>query len=116
VHAWPLSGAFDKEFLDSMSEQVLETAPLGLGLGADDDRCEAPRPDFVAPTGQAGNLAGEIGIEVTHKVCELFRVADAEQAMVMIRQDDDGHNAHVVDPLGTAEDADDDLVDSRAGA
>ena len=36
--------------------------------------------------------------------------------MVVVRQDDDGRNAHVVDPLSTAEDAEDDLVGGRARA
>ena len=116
MHSRPFSGALNKEFFNTVAEQVLQPIPLGLGLAADHDRGEAPRPDLVAPTDQACDLAGEVRVEVTHEVRELFRVADAEQAMVMIRQDDDGRDAHVVDPLGTAEDAEDDLVDSRAWA
>ena len=36
--------------------------------------------------------------------------------MVVVPEDDHGHNAHVVEALGTTEDAEDDVVDSRARA
>ena len=97
-----------------MTQQVFEPTSLCFGLGADHDRREAPRPDLVAPADQAPDLAGEVGVEVTHEVPELLRVADAEQAMVVVPEDHHGHNAYVVDPLRTAEDTEDDLVGGRA--
>ena len=60
MHSRPFSGALNKEFFNTVAEQVLQPIPLGLGLAADHDRGEAPRPDLVAPADQAPDLAGQV--------------------------------------------------------
>ncbi len=57
----------DKAFLDTVREDVTQPSHLGSFLLADQDGLIAARPDLIVPLGQAYDLTGKVGIEVTHK-------------------------------------------------
>jgi hypothetical protein len=54
----------------------------------DDDRLISPRPDLVGPSGEARNLAGEVGREVPSEFRELLSVVDPRQNMDVVAHHD----------------------------
>jgi hypothetical protein len=67
------------------------------------------------PAGEAGHLAGEITVDVLHEVGEALRIRDLKQEVKMVGQADDGRDADRVEPAGSGEDSDEDLVEPGAG-
>jgi hypothetical protein len=60
------------------------------------------------------DLLGEIAVHVLHEARELQGVVYPQQGMKMIREADQTAAGHSIEPLGSAHDAEDDLVQSRA--
>jgi hypothetical protein len=64
---------------------------------------------------EPADLARDVGVHVAYESSELEGVVDIDQAMVMVRQEDVATTADLVEALGPAEDADEDLVEHPAG-
>jgi hypothetical protein len=99
-----------------MRENVLQSLDLGSGLVADHDRLVPPGPDLVPPADPAPELAGEVGAQVAHEVGELAGVVDVQLQVKVVGGKGERAEADRVHPLGAGQDADDDVVELRAGA
>jgi len=119
MHPGPVPGTLDQPsnaLLHAVSKDVFETSNLGALLLADNDRPEAPGPDFVTPVDEAADLPGQVGVEVAHEVRELLGAVDPQEQVIVIGQEGEGTDLHFVETLGPGQSTDDDLVERRAWA
>lgn len=70
----------------------------------------------IAPVGEPAHLTREVGVEIAHEVRELVGVPDVEQQVIVRGDKYKRADPDVVQPLGSPEDAGDDLVGPRTGA
>jgi hypothetical protein len=110
MYPWPLRGALHKALFGTVSEDVLEAFPLGSLLVADHDRSISPAPELLPPSDETPGFASQVGVDRG----ELGGVIDEEEKVVMISQAYRGDDANGVALLGSAEDAEKDLVELRA--
>jgi len=89
-----------------MREDVLQARHLRLRFIADDDRLIASAPHFVAPPGQATDLTGEIGIEVSHELSKALSVGDGHEKVVVIRHEDKRMNLNGIASSRSRQDTD----------
>jgi len=115
MEARPLPGARHKSFFGTVAEDVLQSRDLRPLLSADEDRLVTPRPDSIAPIDEPAHLPREVGVEIAHEARELVGVVDVEQQVIMGGDKYERADPDVVQPLGSPEDAGDDLVDLPTG-
>jgi hypothetical protein len=116
VHSRPLIHCFHQILFDPVAEHVPESPDLGGFFITHDDCLVAPRPDLVAPADEATDLAGQIRVDVAHEAAELVSVVDVQEEVEVVAGQDVTTNPSRVLPLGSAENANDDLVEYRARA
>ena len=116
MNTWPVPGSLGQFLLDAMPENIFQAGNLGFLFGTDDDRLIAPRPGPVAPVGEPAYLSREVGVEITHEARELAGVPDIEQQVVVGREKYESADRDVIQPLGSPQDSNDDLVELRTGA
>jgi len=116
VDSRPVRDPFDQALLDPVRQGVAQPFDLGGVFVADHDGLVPSRPELLAPADEPPDLAGQVGVDVAHEARELEGVVDIQEEVKM------GGGKHVVAdadrvlPLGPAEDADDDVVERRAGS
>src|SRR4029077_7171120 len=115
VDSRPVLGTRDEPFLAAVREEVSQPCDLGRLFAADHDPLISPRPDLLPPAVEAADLAGEVGVHVRHETRELAGVVHVEQEVVVRREEQVATDADLIEALGPSEDADDDLVELRAG-
>src|SRR6185295_13742695 len=111
VDARPILGPSDESFLAPLGEDVLQALALGSVFMGHQDRVVSPRPEFLAPVGEATGLAGEIGVQVAHEPGELLGVIDGEKQMEVVGKKGEGANSDGVETLRASQDADDEGVE-----
>ena len=111
----PLPETCHQVLLDSVAEDVLQPRGLRLLLAADHDRLVAPLPDLARPAGEPADLPRQVGIEIADELREPFRVLHPEDAVVVVRNRDEGHEVDRIEPLGPAEDAGGDVIELAPG-
>ena len=111
----PLPETCHQVLLDPVTEDVLQPRGLRLLLAADHDRLVAPLPDLARPAGEPAHLPRQVGIEIADELREPFRILHPEDAVVVVRNRDEGHEVDRIEPLGPAEDAGGDVIELQAG-
>ena len=116
MDAWPVPGPLGQSLLDAVPKNIVQAGDLGFLFGTDDDRLIAPRPDPVAPVAEPVYLSCEVGVEITHEARELEGVPGVEQQVIVRREKYESADRNVIQPLGSPQDPNNDLVELRAGA
>ena len=98
-----------------MREDVDQAAHLPLFLVADENGLIAAREDLVPPAGRAGNLAGELRVEIAHEAGQALTVLDSKQEVKVVRGKEERADLDRVEALRSTEGPDDDLVEQRTG-
>jgi len=111
VDARPILRPSDEPFLAPLGEDVLQALDLGSIFVGHQDRVVSPRPESLAPVGEATGLAGEIGVQVAHEPGELLGVIDGEKQMEVVGKKGEGANSDGVETLRASQDADDEGVE-----
>ncbi|HEX4953551.1 MAG TPA: hypothetical protein VF017_09195 [Thermoanaerobaculia bacterium] len=99
-----------------MRQDVLEARDLCFFLLADHDGPVATSPDLASPLVKATDLLGEIGVEVGHEEGELPGVLRRGEQVVVIGHEGEHVDPEAVAPLSTAQNAEDQIVESGAWA
>ena len=115
VESRPFPEAGRQIFFDAMAENVPEARDLRFLLVADHDPLVAPLPDLPRPAGEPAHLPRQVRVEVADESRESLRVLHPDDHVVMVGQQDEGHEVDRIEPLGPAEDAGGDVVELRAG-
>jgi hypothetical protein len=115
VDPGPLVDPLHQILLDPVCQMVTEALQLSRLLVAHLDGLVAPGEDRGLPVRPAGDLLGEVAVEVLHELCELPGVLDPDEHVVVAREHHEAVEGHPVEALGPAEDAQDDLVELPAG-
>jgi hypothetical protein len=116
VSSRPILRTFDKSFLDSVAEDVLETVDLGLGFVADDNALVSAPPELLLPLIEASGLASQVRIYIAHKAGDLLSILNRNQKMKMVREKNERMELDSVQALGSGEDSDGDGVELLGGA
>ena len=116
VDARPVPDLLDQSLLDTLRGDIAEDRHLLLLLVADDDRGVAPGEHRPLPVGEPVDLLGEVAVEVLHEAGQQARVVDVQQQMQVVRKYGDLADPDRMESLRLTEDADDGLVELRAGA
>lgn len=105
----PLERVRNKALLDPLSKEVVHSLDLRGGLVAHQDRLVSPTPDLLSPSMQSPDLASEIRVEKADEAGELLGIAHPDQQVVVIREEDERDDRHLVSALSTAENAEGDF-------
>jgi hypothetical protein len=111
VDSGPILRTCDETLFATIREEIPESRDLGIFLSADDDGLVSPRPDLVLPFMETTDLSGDVGGHISHESREPVGGIDVEQKVEVIRGEHVPADAHLVQTLGSPEDADDDLVE-----
>jgi len=111
----PVLRPSDEPFLASVGENVAQALDLGGLLMTDDDGPVPARPDPVRPVDEPAHLPRQVGVQIAHEVGQLAGVFDVQQQVVMGGEKRVGADRDGIQPERSSKDAEDDLVQRRAG-
>ena len=97
----------DETLLDSLREELAQASDLRLGLMGDDDALVAPIPELAAPIVEPTHLAGDVAVDESHEVAQLFRALGHDEHVVVIREEGEGAEVDLGAPLGPSQNAKD---------
>jgi hypothetical protein len=83
--------------------------PSGGLLVGDDDGTVPARPQALTPKVESPSLLGDVGVHELHEPGEIVGARRGAEKMGMRGHDDEGVDGHLVDVLGLADDAEDDV-------
>ena len=106
---------FHQVLLDPVRQDVLQALDLGGLFVGDDGHVVAVLEDRSPPAGQPVDLAGRLGLEVSHEAGDLFRVVDDQEEVEVRGEHRDGRDGHLVDPLGPSQDTQEEIVERGSG-
>jgi hypothetical protein len=97
-----------------MSQQVPQSPDLGTFLLAHDDGPVAASPEFLAPAAQPPGLSRQVGVDEAHESGEPECIRHGQKEMEVVGQKDETADLDGIAPLGSRQDADDDLAELGA--
>jgi hypothetical protein len=115
MDAGPLAHPFHQVLLDPIRQDVLQALDLGRLFVGDGRHVVAALEDRSSPAGQPVDLAGQLGLEVSHEAGDFLGVVDDQQEVEVIGQHRDGRDVHLVLPLGPPQNAQEDIVERGSG-
>ena len=111
MDAGPVQNPLGQPLFDPVGEDVAEPVDLDCLLLGEDNGAVAAAPDLFFPVVQTPDFAGDFGVDVAHEATELLGILWTGEQVVVIGEEAETIEAQVIEALGSAEGADDDLVE-----
>ena len=100
----------DETLLDPLGEEVAQASNLRCGLIGDEDVLVAPIPELAAPIVETAHLAGDVAVDESHELAQLFRALGHDEPVVVIREEGEGAEVELGASLGAAQNPEDGAI------